>query len=116
MSNISVDLKMDSLQKILARRGLETGGKVQIFIDSQTMRTMEPYMPLDTGTMARSMPMATDVGSGVVRVNTPYAHRRLHSARHNGLRGPNYFERWKADHRDDVLNGAAEIAGGKPAK
>lgn len=116
MSNINVEFQLDNINKILARRGLETRGKVQTFIDSEMMRTMEPYMPFDTGMMARSMPLSTDVGSGVVKVNVPYAHRRLHSARKNGLRGPDYFARWKADNCAELLNKAAKIAGGKPVK
>ena len=114
MSNISVEFQIDNINKILARRGLDTRGTVQVFIDSETMRTMEPYMPFDTGMMARSMPVSTDIGSGIVKVNVPYAHKRLHSARKNGLRGPDYFARWKADHRKDLLSKAAKIAGGKP--
>lgn len=116
MSNINVQFKLDSVQKILARRGLEARGKVQKFVDSEVMRVMEPYMPFDTGTMVKSMYTATDIGSGEVKVNTPYAHRRLLSARHVGIRGPQYFERMKADRLESILDGAAKIAGGKPDK
>lgn len=113
MSDAGVTVKINSLQKLLSDRGLENGGQVQMFIDNETMRLMEPYMPFDTGMMAHSMPASTTPGSGEVHVNTPYAHRRLLSARHNGLRGPNYFARMKADRLQEILDGACKIAGAK---
>ena len=113
MSKIGVTLKLNNLQTILKSRGVEDAGRVQNFIDSEVMRVMEPYMPFDTGIMAHSMPLATTVGSGVVNVNTPYSRRRLLSARHNGLRGPNYFVRMKADRLEEILDGACRYAGAK---
>ncbi|MEG1779582.1 MAG: capsid protein, partial [Oscillospiraceae bacterium] len=103
-------------QELLKKRGLETNGCVQIFVDNETMKLMEPYMPFETGMMAHSMPTATIIGSGEVHVNTPYAHRRLLSARNNGLRGPNYFARMKADRLNEILDGAAKMAGAKGKK
>ncbi len=108
-----ITLRINSISKILADRGLAQKGRVQQYIDSEVMRVMEPYMPFDTGMMARSMPLASVVGSGEVVVNTVYAHRRLLSARKNGLRGPQYFDRMKADRLDGILSGALKIAGGK---
>lgn len=113
MSNVGVEFKLDSLQNILQRRGLDDSGRVQRFVDSEVMRVMDPYMPKDWGTMINSMYLATTVGSGEVRVNTPYAHRRLLFARNNGLRGPNYFARMKADRLEEILDGACRYAGAK---
>lgn len=98
--------------EIIQKRGLEEGGRVQQFVDSEVMRYMEGYMPKLTGTMIESMVLATDIGSGRVVVNTEYAKKRAKSARHNGQRGPYFFERMKADHKDDILSGAAAISGG----
>ncbi|MBO5369893.1 MAG: capsid protein [Clostridia bacterium] len=98
---------------MLEARGLEDGGEVQTFIDNEVMRVMEPYMQHDTGEMIKSMQRATTPGSGEVRVNTPYAHMRLHHGPTKGLRGPQYFERMKADRLDDILDGARKKAGGK---
>lgn len=116
MSNINVSLKIRDINELLKDRGLEERGKVQKFIDSETMRLMEPYMQLDTHTMIGSMDNATDVGNGEVIVDTPYAHMRLHHGPTKGLRGPNYFERMKADRLEEILDGAAKIAGGEPDK
>ena len=113
MSSIDVKFKLKSIQKLLKERGLEDGGKVQEFIDNEVMRVMEPYMQHDTGQLLKSMQRATKPGSGEVIVNVPYAHKRLHSGPTKGLRGPQYFERMKADRLDDILDGARKIAGGK---
>lgn len=99
--------------EIIEKRGLEEGGRVQQFVDSEVMRHMEPYMPKLNGTMIDSMIIATVIGSGEVCVNTDYAKIRSKIARNNGQRGPFFFERTKADHKDDILRGAAEISGGK---
>lgn len=115
-NNVGVTIKLNSINELLKDRGLEARGKVQKFIDSETMRLMEPYMQLDTSQMIRSMYSSTDVGSGEVKVDTPYAHMRLHHGPTKGLRGPNYFERMKADRLEEILDGAAKIAGGEPER
>lgn len=114
--NVGVTIKLNSINELLRDRGLDAHGRVQKFIDSDTMRLMEPYMQLDTSQMIKSMYASTDVGSGEVKVETPYAHMRLHHGPTKGLRGPNYFERMKADRLDEILDGAAKLAGGEPEK
>lgn len=103
-------------EEILKKRGLEKGGIVQQYVDSEVMRYMQPYMPKLTGIMIESMVISTNIGSGEVVVDTPYAKKRSKSARNNGQRGPYFFERMKADHRDDILEGAAKLSGGKAEK
>ncbi len=115
-NNVGVTVKLNSIRTILKDRGLEVQGKVQKYIDSETMRLMEPYMQLDTSQMIKSMYGSTDIGSGEINVETPYAHMRLHHGPTKGLRGPNYFERMKADRLDELLDGAAKIAGGEPER
>ena len=113
---VTFKFEQDSVQNILKRRGLESGGFVQQYVDSEVMRYMEPYMPRLSGNMIKQMIIPTVIGSGEVNVETPYAHARSISARNNGLRGPKFFERMKADHADDILNGAAKLSGGKAEK
>lgn len=113
---VTFKFEQDSVQNIIKRRGLNTGGRVQQYVDSEVMRYMQPYMPKRTGAMIESMVTATDVGSGEVVVNTPYAKKVSKKARPNGQRGSSFFERMKADHKDDILNGTAVISGGKAEK
>ena len=114
MSNINVKFKMDKISDIMERRNLNEKG--QKMLNNEVMRVMEPYMPKQEGIMIDSMFDATRPGSGEVVVNTPYAHRRLKSARHNGLRGPDYFERMKTDNKEHLLSFAAKATGGKAEK
>ena len=112
-TGLTFEFKLAAKNEIIQKRGLESGGVVQQIVDSEIMRYMDPYIPLDTGAMRDSMITDTVIGSGEIQVNTPYAHRRLLSAIEHGLRGPNYFNRMKADHKDDILRAAAKAAGGR---
>lgn len=75
--------------------------QTQAMLDSEVMRVMEPYMPLDTGTMIASMQSATHPGSGEIHVNTPYAAKVNYISGIMGKNGPNrgrrFFDRMKAD-------------------
>lgn len=71
--------------QVLAEHNLQTGGEVQKYIDSSVIRYCEPYLPYDTGTLARSANTATAVGSGEVRYETPYARYQYYG---NAM-GPN---------------------------
>lgn len=86
----------------------------QAIFDSEVMRQMTPYMQLVTGAMIHSMTLGTDVGSGEIRVITPYARSVYYSSAPVGrptgpLRGPYYFERMKAD-KSNYLKDVAEKA------
>lgn len=129
--DIGTKFKVHSLQKSLAGRGLEERGRVQKFIDSEVLRTSEPYIPMDTGKLKQSGISGTVVGSGKIVYNSPYARyqyygkvmvgaapKRLTSSNltyHAGdaRRGAFWFERAKADNLDDILKGAAKILGGR---
>lgn len=92
--------------------------KGQAMMDSEVMRLMEPYMQLLTGAMIMSMRLSTTPGSGEVIVNTPYASRVYYTksgiGRKTGpLRGPRYFDRMKADKKDQLRRTAAAAMGGK---
>ncbi len=131
---------MDSTARILERRGLEEGGRAQRYVDSEVLRLNAPYLAHHTGEYRNSGRLGTVIGSGEVVYNTPKArflyygkvmvgvNSRSAWARKNekkvtvnrnlqyrggGLRGAFHFERMKADHRDDILKGAAKITGGR---
>ena len=101
----------DSIERMLARRNLESNGAVQKFIDSEVIRLSEPYTPFDTGYLKNNAPkIGTEIGSGEVVYNAPYARRQYYENRGNGQRGKMWFERMKADHKDEILSGALEVA------
>lgn len=100
----------DNLESMLARRNLETNGEVQKFIDSEVIRLSEPYVPFDSGYLKDDAPaIGTVVGSGKVKYKAPYARRQYYENTGNGQRGKMWFERMKADHKDDILRGALEV-------
>lgn len=90
----------------------------QAKVDITVMRLMEPYMQMLSGAMISSMRVSTDIGSGEIVVNTPYAAKVYYSnapiGRQTGsLRGPKYFERMKADKKEQILRVAKSTARAK---
>lgn len=81
-------------------------GKVQVFIDSQVIKGLEPYTPLRTSMMIKSAQLGTTIGSGLIRYLAPYARRQYFNGREvgtsstGGLRGRLWFARWKAEKGD----------------
>lgn len=114
-------LQLDSKEKILKKRGLDDNGKVQQFIDSTVLQLNEPFIPFDLGTLFKSGKIHTKIGSGQVIYNTPYARRwyympaRFEGGSGSGTatigRGNYWFERMKAQYKDQILEGACKIAG-----
>ena len=87
--------------------------KAQKYLDQEVIRTCAPYVPLDTGTLERSGKMSSDIGSGTVTWNTPYAKKQYYEGSSKGLRGERWFDRAKADHAEDWQDGVAKILGGE---
>lgn len=89
----------------------------QKFVDSEVLRTCEPYTPLLTGMLIKSSILGTNIGSGLVQWIAPYSRRQYYSTRKPGsqtgpLRGPFWFERAKAVHKTQWIAGAKKLAGG----
>lgn len=129
------------------RKLFAVGGPIQQFIDSEVLRLMVPYTPMDTGAMIQSATAGTVIGSGKIEYNSPYArylyygevygpnipvfkkgvfegyrspkHKNptgrplTYSTERHPLAGKLWFERMKADHKDDILKGAIAIAMGR---
>jgi len=112
-----VRFTMDSVDRIIGKRGIEKGGAVQKYIDKAVQEHCDPYVPMKTGTLKGSTVGATVCGSGKVVYNTPYARRLYYNPQYKfhgaPQRGGKWFERMKTDHRDAILRGAAKEAGGK---
>lgn len=114
--DFATKLILHDLQRTISRRGLEERGKVQKFIDSEVLRLSDPYIPFDTGELKSSGARHTKVGSGKVVWRTPYARKMYYNPRYKfkgaPARGAYWFERCKANHRRDILKGAANLVGG----
>lgn len=102
-------------QKVLKKRGLEDGGRVQQFIDTECLRLCAPKVPKDTGALIESANTHTKIGSGQLEYRTPYARRWYYrEANFQGApeRGNYWFERMKQQYKEKILAGAKKIANG----
>ena len=109
---VSFFFDMDSPDRILSRRCLNDSGKAQKALDSEVLRYADPYVPFRTGMLKDSGIHGTDVGSGEVVYNAPYAKNQYRSGRHakgSLLRGRYWIERMKADHIDDLRSVVAKF-------
>ncbi len=70
---------------ILQKFNLEKGGRVQQTIDKAVIDYSLPYVPWETGTLAKSAYGATRLGSGKVVYPGPYAHYQYYGE----VYGPN---------------------------
>lgn len=127
---MTVSTSFSSIQSILSRRGLNKGGTVQKYVDSEVLRLCAPYTPFDTGVLKGSGIRATKIGSGIVKWNTPYARYQYYGKvmvgkapktvtsrsltyGNGSLRGSYWFERMKINNKDKIIKGAAALAGGQ---
>lgn len=123
---IDVQMRIDgdiSPEAMLREFGLDDHGPVQQAIDRAVINYMEPYWAYDTGWLANSA-WASDIGSGIIVYDTPYASEMYYGVRKDGTKvnyhldkhpqaGPFPFERMMADHYNDILEEARRVAGGK---
>lgn len=135
-------INIKSNNQLLRERGLEPFGRVQKFVDSECIRLMAPYTPFRAGMLERSATLGTKIGSGEINQIAPYARFQYYgkvmvsaitgspwaskgekkiltdkdlqynSSRHP-LAGKMWFERMKADHKEEILEGARKVAGAK---
>lgn len=113
MFHVSVDLA--GLATALAP--LNPGGEAQAFVDNEFIKHCEPYVPRDAGMLADSAWLSTEIGSGRIVYNTPYAQKMYTSPELNfqgaPMRGAFWAERMWADRGDEITEGAAKRAGGR---
>lgn len=69
--DVTVHFNASELKNELTRNGR----MAQVMLDDAVKRDTDPYVPMDTGMLARSVQTASPSGSGAVVYDTPYAHR-----------------------------------------
>ena len=110
------ELDLSELSNILKERGLEPGGAVQAFVDNKIIRMSEPYVPFRTGALMASADSNTVIGQGEIVYATPYVRRMYYHPEYNfngaPMRGAHWVERMWADHGDEIIRSAAQMAGG----
>lgn len=112
--------------------------KAQQFVDSECIRLMVPYTPMLSGQMIQSATRGTVIGSGEIKYNSPYARYQYYGKlmissitgstfarkgeskvltnkdlNYNKSRHPRagklWFERMKADHKEQILRGVQKF-------
>jgi hypothetical protein len=103
--------------------------KAQMYVDNEVLRLSDPYIPFQSGMLKKSGILGTEIGSGTVVWNAPYARYLYYGKAMGGVapkhvlnknltyhgapqRGAFWFERMKADKGKQILRGAARLAGG----
>ena len=117
-----------NMEQLLRLRGLDAGGVVQRYIDTQTIKECDPYTPFRTGMLKSSATVVN--GGGAIQYGAPYARRLYYNKggvdslgrRYSPVRrfneapkrGAEWFERMKRDGGvDKILRGAAKMAGAR---
>ena len=87
--------------------------EAQEFVDSEVIRKMDPYTPMDSGFLKKSPILLTVIGSGIITQMTPYARKWYYTpAKFAGapMRGTHWFERMKNEGgKEAILRGAQLI-------
>jgi phage gpG-like protein len=88
--------------------------RVQVFLDNKVITNLQDYVKYKTGTMAKSIRLASTEGSGYVTIGVPYAHYQAYinkNSRSKDIkRGARPFERMKADKKDTIMKQVAAYA------
>lgn len=130
-------LETKPLKTIYASLGLEDKGRVQTFLDKTVGQNLQKYVSFKSGTQSKSIPIASNYGSGKIIINVLYAQfqaggkvmvgvksrsawarrgeRKVVTSKNleyhsDKLRGSKPFERMKADKGQNILNQTAKYA------
>jgi hypothetical protein len=111
--------------------------RVQTFVDSEVIRLMAPYTPNLSGVLIKTAVLGTKIGEGEINQVAPYARYQYYgklmvssvtgsawshgeskvltdkdlrqNAARNSLAGPFWFERMKADKKEQIFRGARKL-------
>ncbi len=133
---------MKPTRELIRERNLQERGPVQRFIDQEIIRLMDPYTPMLSGELVKSATLGTRIGTGEIHHIAPYARYQYYgmlmvssitgssyaiygedkvltdtdlqynTSKHL-LAGPFWFERMKADKKEQILRGARKVASGR---
>ena len=92
--------------------------KAQKWLDNEVLKDCQPYVPMRTGNLMNSGISGTNLGSGEVVYNAPYASRMYYGKNLNfsKLKHPQacaqWFEKAKSVHKEDWKQGVQKIVKG----
>jgi len=91
--------------------------RAQEYVDSEVLRLSSPYIPHRSGTLEKSGPLNTIIGSGVVEQKTPYARKMWVGTNYNFTGAPKRGSYWalrmlKEGGQDKIVAGVKQILKG----
>lgn len=96
-----------------AKQRTQQFSRKQQFVDSEVLRRCSPRVPFQTGMLDKSGTLGTVVGSGEVKYIAPYAADQYYNTSqarpYDARRGGKWFERMKAEEKEDILRGTEKI-------
>lgn len=113
---MNVRVKLDTTNKILAKRKLKKSGEAQIFFTKQCAKEMNAYVPFLTG---RLKDMSVSMGTDYVKYSTPYARKQYYTnsgkgiKNHSGLRGKLWDKKMWNNKGPTIVKNIANFIGGK---
>ena len=113
---MSIKVKLDPTNKILAKRKLQKGGEAQIFFTKQCTKEMNAFVPFFTG---RLKDMSVSIGTDYVKYSISYARKQYYTnsgkgiKNHSGLRGKLWDKRMWNDRGPTIVKNIANFIGGK---
>lgn len=89
--------------------------RVQMFVDSEVLRLSTPYAPYQTTMLRKSGILGTEIGSGLVCWNAPYAKMQYYDTAktrgYDSQAGSHWFDRMKAEHGPAIIAAAKRMMG-----
>lgn len=137
-SGFNTKFNIESTDTVKKKHKINSGGKVQSFVDQACINHMSPYTPFVSGMLDKSAELSTVIGSGEIKQIAPqakylyygklmvsestgssyakYGERKVltdkdlkYSKAAHSLAGKMWFERMKADKKEEILKGAQSI-------
>lgn len=112
MSGMNMRLQLNT--EYTRNRFKEKYQRAQKWLDNEVLKDSDPYVPMRTGNLRNSGIRGTDVGSGCVIYNAPYASRCYYgNYNFSKLKHPQacrqWFEKAKAANKHKWINGAKKM-------
>lgn len=90
----------------------------QVWLDNEVLKDTDPFVPMDTGMLVKSGIRGTEIGSGLIKYDAPYARPLYYGSEFNFniTKHPKaqafWFEGAKAVHKDKWIRGVKLLGGG----
>lgn len=115
---MAVIVRMEPIEKILRKRGLDKNGKVQRFLTNEVAKMADPYVPFKEGGLKKTQ---VRIEPNCIIYYAPYAKRQYYENSGNGkqgtnkggLRGKLWLPRMWVDRGNEIVKSTAAFAGGK---